>query len=177
MPLMAVSCSSLPRVTQQGAVAGPMFVPTANQEALWERTVDVLHDYQFEVARENQFDHFIETGYKVGSGFLEPWHHDSVGAENLAESTFQSIRRKVIVRIIPSDGGHLVAVEAFKEIEDVRGVVANTAGGATFEENNPFRRDLNQVVGQSTPSGWVPLGHDAALEQSILASLNRAYSH
>ena len=160
----------------QVPVGEPFFVPSANQEVVWERAVDVLHDYQFEVARENQLDHYIETGYKVGASLLEPWHRDSVGFENRAESTFQSIRRKVIVRIVPAEGGHLVAVEAFKEIEDVQGPVANTAGGATFEDANSLRRDLNLVVGQSTPSGWIPLGHDAALEQAMLASLKAAYS-
>lgn len=161
-------------VSRGQSAGGSVFVPIADQDLIWERAVDVLHDYQFEVARENKFDHYIETQYKVGSSVLEPWHRDSVGLENLAESTFQSIRRKVIVRIIPADGGHLVAFEAFKEIEDVQGIVANTAGGATFQESTPLRRDLNLVVGQSRPSGWIPHGRDAALEQSLLARLNAA---
>jgi len=172
----AASCALPPQLAQAPAPAGPIFVPIANQEVVWERAVDVLHDLRFEVAKENQLDHFIETEYKVGSGFLEPWHKESVGLENRAESTFQSIRRKVILRLIPAEGGYLVAAEAFKEIEDVQGTVANSAGGATFQEATPLQRDLNLVVGQSTPSGWIPLGHDVPLEQALLARLSAAYS-
>ena len=40
-------------------------------------------------------------------------------------------------------------IEAYKEQEDVRGPVANTAGGATFQINQPLQRDLNLVVGQA----------------------------
>jgi hypothetical protein len=170
------SCSSVPIVPRAQSVASPLFVPVANRELVWERAVDVLHDFQFEVARENQFDNYIESQFKVGSSFLEPWHRDSVGFANRAESTFQSIRRKVVVRIIPTpeDNGHLVQVEVFKEIEDVQGVVANTTGGATFQESTPLRRDMNLVVGQSRPSGWIPHGHDPELEQAILARLSSA---
>ncbi|MGE3316334.1 MAG: hypothetical protein AB7O26_14555 [Planctomycetaceae bacterium] len=170
------SCALPPTMMPAPIVAGPVHVPIANQEVVWERAVDVLHDFQFEVARENKFDNYIETQYKVGASFLEPWHRDSVGFDNRAESTFQSIRRKLIVRIIPADGGHLVQVEAFKEIEDVQGVVANTTGGATFQESAPLRRDLNLVVGQSRPSGWVPHGRDPELERAVIARLSSAYS-
>ncbi|MGE4003033.1 MAG: hypothetical protein AB7I48_22820, partial [Planctomycetaceae bacterium] len=89
-----------------------------------------------------------------------------------------SIRRKVLVRVLPHDQspGYLVSVEAFKEIEDLPGVAANSPGGATFQESTPLERDLNLVVGQSAPSGWILAGRDPALEQQILASLQRAYS-
>ncbi|MBX3439594.1 MAG: hypothetical protein KF861_19050 [Planctomycetaceae bacterium] len=159
-------------------VANPLPVMATNDEVLWERTVDVLHDFHFEIARESRFSRVIETEYRTGSGVLEPWHQDSVGSENRWESTLQSIRRKVIVRVLPSgDGaGYLVTVEAFKESEDLAGVAANSPGGATFQEATPLDRDLNQVVGQSAPSGWIPLGRDAALEQHILRSLQVAYS-
>ncbi len=40
----------------------------------------------------------------------------------------------------------------------------------------PVGRDLNLVVGQSAPSGWIPVGRDPAVEQRILASLQLAYS-
>jgi hypothetical protein len=155
----------------------PMGVGAANDDALWERTVDVLHDYQFQIVREDRLARVIETEYKVGSGCLEPWHHDSVGTYNKLESSLQSIRRRVRITLLPGNGGgYAVSVEAFKEREDLPGVAANSAGGATFSESTPFTRDLTPVVGQSTESRWIPVGRDLDLEQAILASLRSAYT-
>jgi hypothetical protein len=165
-------CASLPAVPGWGAVpqGNPIFVPVAHDEFVWERAVDVLHDYQFEIARENKLDGIIETDFKVGSSILEPWHGDSVGLANRLESTFQSIRRRVFVSVTPAEGGFLVGVEAFKDIEDLPGLAATSPGGATFLEDVPLHRDLNLVVGQTTPSGWVPLD---VLGQPIGASRTR----
>ena len=102
---------------------------------------------------------------------LEPWHPDSVGAENRWESSLQSIRRKAFVRFTPAPGGYLVGSEAIKELEDVP-KAANFVGGATFLDNSALQRDLNPVVGQATPSGWISKGRDPELEQAMLRTLN-----
>lgn len=151
----------------------PVFVAARNDDALWERTVDVLHDFQFHIVREDRLARVIETEYKVGSGCLEPWHHDSVGPYRRLESTLQSIRRRVRVTLMPSDrgGSYAVTVEAFQEREDLPGIAANSAGAATFSESTPLDRDLNPVVGQSSASRWIPVGRDLDLEQAILAGL------
>ena len=162
-----------------GMVSNPLYVRTNFEEAVFERAVDVLHEYHFEIARENRIAHQIETRPRVGSGLLEPWHADSVGFENRLESTLQSIRRRVLVNIVPdrqNGNGYLVAVEAYKELEHVHGLAANSPGAATFSESTPLQKDLNPVVGQSGPSEWIPLGRDVALEQSLLQSLSTAYS-
>jgi hypothetical protein len=178
--LSAASCSIGPRApVTQAPVSNAFYIPATNQEAVWERVVDVLHDYRFEIARENKLDGFIETEYKTGSSILEPWHIETVGLEDRLESTFQSIRRKVFVRIArPMDGspGFHVSVESFKELEDLEGVAANSPGGATFQDNSPLERDLNVVLGQSTPSGWIAMGRDFLLERHMLGRLQSALS-
>jgi hypothetical protein len=175
LALTGSSCVALPVGTARAPVNNPMFVACNNEEFLTERAVDVLHTYHFEVDPANQLERTIATQYKVGSGVLEPWHKESVGAANRLESTLQSIRRKVLVHFVPVDGGCLVSVEALKELEDMTGPAANSPGGATFLEDYPLERDLNLVVGQSTPSGWIPLGRDLALEQDMLCRIQRAY--
>jgi hypothetical protein len=99
-----------------------------------------------------------------------------VGLANRLESTAQPIRRKVLIHFVRVDGGYLVSVEALKEIEDLASPSPNSPGNSTFRDTYPLQRDLNLVVGQSTPSGWIPRGHDVALEQDILARLKTAYS-
>ena len=156
-------------------VGNPIVVRANDGEFVWERTVDVVHAYLFEIERENRLDGVIETRYKTGASYLEPWHPDSPGARNRLESTLQSIRRKAYISVTPVDGGFLVGVEAIKELEDVSRA-ANSPGAATFLDNNPLQRDLNVVVGQATPSGWIPRGRDAELEQAMLQSITQAFS-
>jgi hypothetical protein len=158
------------------AEPNPVFVAANNHETVWERTVDVLHAYQFPIARENKPDGIIETDYKVGAGLLEPWHQDSLGADARLESSLQSIRRRVFVTLNPTDRGYLIGVEVFKELEDLNGPASNSAGAATFQESTPLQRDLDRVVGQSAPSGWIPVGRDARLEQAILQSLHANFA-
>lgn len=153
-----------------------IYIPASNPEMVWERTVDVIHYYNFAIARENKLDGVIETEYKVGSGLTEPWHRESVGFANRLESTLQSIRRRLFVSITPAEGGFLVGVEAFKELENLVGRAEKSAGGATFQESAPLQRDLNLVVGQSAPSGWIPQGRDLALEQDMLQRLQAAFA-
>ena len=157
-------------------VSNPLFVRANNHDAAWERTVDVVHDYLFEIERENKLGGVIETRYKTGASLMEPWHADSVGLDNRVESTLQSIRRKAHVSVTPVEGGFLIGVEAHKELEDVA-KAANLQGAATFLDDNILQRDLNAVVGQATPSGWISKGRDEALEQSMLKSLHRAFGN
>jgi hypothetical protein len=165
-------------VARPMATGNPVFVPAGNEDAAWERTVDVVHDY-FDIAGENRIigsqPGVIETRYRVGASLLEPWHHDSYGFENRLESSLQSIRRKARISVTPAQGGYLVGVEVFKEIEDLPGVANNTAGGATFSQVSPLRRDLDLVTGQSSPSGWIALGRDEILENEMLRRMQMAF--
>lgn len=175
--VMALSgCHSLP-FSSQAAVTNPIQVRANNYDLVWERTIDTLHDYHFEIARENRLSGEIETEYRTGASVFEPWHADAANAKERVEGTLQSIRRKVLVHITQIEGGYLVSVEAFKELEDLPGLAANSPSGATFQESKPLKRDLNLVVGQTTPSGWIAKGRDTALEQNVLADLIKNFGN
>lgn len=171
---------SLLMLTGGGCVAprvvdNPVFIPASNQEVVWEKTVDVLHAYQFPIERENKLDGFIESRYKVGSGVLEPWHQDSVTLEDRMESSLQSIRRRATVRLTPVEGGYVVGVEVLKEIENPKNLIINAPGYATFRENQPLQRDLNVVIGPASSDGWIVKGRDLNLEQALMESLLTSY--
>jgi hypothetical protein len=185
----ASSCAAVPPTSPpgyastaaNGPIANPIFVAanSGNPESdlfVSERAADVLARYNFEIDTTNQVEGTVATQYKVGSGILEPWHPESVGLQNRLESTFQSIRRKVLIHYVRVEGGYLVTVEALKELEDVGAPSPNSPGASTFSPNYPMRRDLNQVLGQAAPPGWIPLGRDVALEQNLLCRLQSAYS-
>lgn len=148
----------------------PIFIANQDQEQVWERVVDVVHEY-FEIARENRLDGIIETKPLVAAGVLEPWHRDSVGLHNRLEGSLQSIRRRGLVNVTPAQGGYFVSVEIFKEQEDVVTSPDKSAGNSTFQENRPLQRDLSLVVGDGAPEGWIALGHDPALEARMLRQI------
>lgn len=172
--IAVTGCLSAPPMGMAGG-ASTIQVSDQMRDPLWERAVEVLNRNHFQVARESKLEGIIETDYRGGSSILEPWHPDSVGLENRLESTLQSIRRRVVISMQSSGVGiMMVNVRVDKEIEDLPGLAANYEGGATFSENEPLNRDLNQVVGQSSPSRWLPLGRDPLLERKIMAEIQGA---
>lgn len=169
--LFATGCATMPQ-----AVSNPILIRSNNPDEVWEKTIDVLHAYQLPIERENRLDGTIETEYKVGSGLLEPWHHDSVTVGDRLESSFQSIRRRATISVTPGEGGYLVGVQVLKEIEDPQDLIVNSAGTATFPQASTLNRNLQVVVGPATPEGWILLGRDSNLEQDLLGSLHAEYA-
>ncbi len=166
--------SSPPKANPRGA--STIQVSDSARDPMWERAVVVLNRNHFQVARESKLEGVIETEYRGGSGLLEPWNPDSVGLSNRMESTLQSIRRKVTVTMQSTGPGTMnVNVRADKELEDLPGLAANYEGGATFSENQPLSRDLDQVVGQSGPSRWISIGRDPLLERKLLNEIQGAF--
>ena len=173
--LCACGCVSGPQPVQQTFGPSAVQIASQNRDVVWERAVAVLHNFHFMVARESKLEGVIETEYRAGSNLLEPWNRDSIGYSNRLESTLQSIRRKVTVVFENTSPNVLtVSVRVAKEIEDVPGLAANYEGGATFSESQLLQRDLDQVVGQSGPSRWLPRGNDPALEAEIMRQIQTA---
>ena len=119
----------------------------------------------------------IETAPQDGATWLEPHRHDSVGKFNRWESTFQTIRRRAVVRVIPDAAGYLVEVIVEKELEDLPNPEKATAGAATFRNDGslPSRR-LEQVSRTRSSPRWIQLGRDPALEQRMLAEIHARLS-
>ncbi len=169
--LFVCGCLSSPPKAASGG-SSTIQVAASQRDSLWETAVVVLNRNHFQVARESKLEGIIETDYRGGSSILEPWHPDSVGFQNRIESTLQSIRRRVTINMQASGGGVMtVHVRVDKEIEDLPGLAANYEGGATFSESQPLNRDLNQVVGQSGPSRWLPVGRDPLLERKLISEI------
>jgi hypothetical protein len=118
-------------------------VPVANRDWTWEQIVDAVDDY-FRVERERQVqlvgdvltEGRIDTFPLIGATIIEPHRRDSVGRYNRWESTFQTIRRRAIVRVIPDASGYLIDVAVEKDIEDLPHPECATAGAATKVSSN-----------------------------------------
>jgi hypothetical protein len=157
----------------------PIAVPVTNEEVAWDQIADVVSDY-FTIAREQRArregelitEGRIDTAPLTGATWLEPYRKDSVGSFNRWESTFQTIRRRAIVRVIPDPAGYLVEVIVEKELEDLPNPEKATAGAAVFRGDDalPSQRleDVNRV--RSSPQ-WLLLGRDPLLEQRMLGDI------
>jgi hypothetical protein len=160
--------------------ANPISVPVVDEELAWDQIADVVSDY-FTISREQRArrsgevwsEGCIETAPQDGATVLEPHRKDSVGAFNRWESTFQTIRRRAVVRVIPDANGYLVEAIVEKELEDLPNPEQATAGAAAFRNDGslPSRR-LEEVSHTRSSPRWIQLGRDAALEQRILADIH-----
>lgn len=159
----------------------PLLMPVRDWSALWEALTHVIDDY-FRIEHEEPVrmvgdtltEGRIDTFPETGSTVLEPWRADSADPYEKVESTLQSIRRQAHVRVIPSEGGFLVDVTVFKELEDVKRPAHVSAGAATFRTEGSFTRVVSPIGDQEVNRGWIRLGRDRALEQRILAHLQEA---
>jgi hypothetical protein len=162
----------------------PIAVPVVDEELAWDQIVDVVSGY-FTIAREQRarrngevwIEGLIQTAPQDGATWLEPHRQDSVGSFNRWESTFQTIRRRALVRVIPDAAGYLVEVIVEKELEDLPSPEKATAGAATFRSDAslPSRR-LEQVSRTRSSPRWIQLGRDPALEQRMLAEIQTRLS-
>ena len=159
--------------------ANPIYIPVTNQDWAWEQIVDVVDDY-FRIERESRVqlvgnvvtEGRIDTFPQVGATLAEPHRPDSVGRYNRWETTFQTIRRRSLVRVIPEQGGYLVDLAVYKELEDLPHPENSTAGAATFRNDSSLISRVNDDVSRTRLSDyWIPLGRDVACEQQMLAEI------
>jgi len=182
--LAASGCATGPladnplRVGQPVAIENPVLVapgqpgPAAYAD-VFERVLSVVTS-EFEIAYANRYDGRIETHPKIAPGFEQPWKPGSPDPYERLWATLQSVRHRAIVQIDPHEqGGYLVGVTVFTELEDVPRPVRQAAGAASFRDGNTVDRTF-EVVDQSLVSHvWIPKGRDACYEQAILRKIQR----
>jgi hypothetical protein len=159
-------------------IENPLFVPALDREFLHNQAVDAVDDY-FRIEREERIrviggvltEGRIDTFPITGSTIFEPWRRDSTPGYEKLHATLQSVRRRALVRMIPTEGGYLLDVVVQKELEDLDKPEHSTAGGATLRHDGTIVRQEGASGRYSTTLGWIPLGRDVSLEQRILADM------
>jgi hypothetical protein len=162
-------------------IPNPLPVRVTNHEFAWDQIADVVSDY-FPIEREQRVqlvgnvltEGRIETPFQTGATIFEPQRRDSVGAFNRWESTFQTIRRRASIRVLPDQQGYLVEVQVERQLEDLPRPESSTAGAATFGSDTSLPQDRVSRIHRSRESPlWIPLGRDQALEQQMLADIRQ----
>ncbi|HUY89746.1 MAG TPA: hypothetical protein VMV10_13515, partial [Pirellulales bacterium] len=113
----------------------------------------------------------IDTHFEISAGWLEPWRTDTVTFYDKLESTLQSMRRKAEVHVTAVQGGFMVEVNVFKELEDVQTPMFAPASAGTLRYDTSQRHTENTITAQPFVSGWIPQGRDAAAEQYLINQL------
>lgn len=159
-------------------LANPIAVPFTNCDDLWNQIVDVVDD-DFNIASEQRVRQSgdvltvgrIDTTPQIGATILEPWRGDSADAYQRVHSTLQTIRRRVVVQVIPAGDQFQIEAIVYKELEDLARPEYSTAGAATFRNDGSLVR-IEEATGVLQPTlGWIPLGRDMIMEQKLLAKI------
>ena len=153
-----------------GLPDNPLFVPQGpnGYGMVFDRTYDVISEY-FHVKRSNRFDGLIETWPLITAGYLDWQRLGLYDADELWQSTFQTIRRIAVVRITPAaSGGFLIDVQVLKELEDLPKPAHAGGGLAVIRMEAPIERQTEVVTPFVPTMGWYSIGRDRALERVIL---------
>ncbi len=157
----------------------PLPVPAGNYETMWDQIVDVVDD-DFNITNEQRVRPAgdvltvgrIDTSPTTGATVFEPWRTDAVNRYERLHGTFQTVRRRAIVQVVPLGDVYQVEVTVYKELENLGTAEYSTAGAATFRNDDSLIRIDEPVGAQPLSQGWIPLGRDCALEQKILARIS-----
>ncbi len=155
----------------------PTLIPANDPEELWERIVWVV-SRDFFIEREERPTAFrrgyLETEPKASATLMEPWRGDVAGSYERLESTLQTMRRRVIVTMTAAEGGWLVEVAAYKELENLVIPTGPTSiGSAQFDFGEPVGSSIVAPESEGPPASpnWIPQGRDPMLEGTILGRI------
>jgi hypothetical protein len=157
----------------------PLFVQTADHELLWNQVVDTVDNY-FKIQKEERvrlvgdvvLEGRIDTFPADGSTLLEPWRDDSTPGFEKLHATLQSVRRQANVRVIPAQGGYLIDVAVYKEVEDLEQPQHAAVGRARVRHGDSLAPSQPDALDELT-LGWIRLGRDVSLEQQILTEIRQ----
>jgi hypothetical protein len=161
----------------------PIFVEAYDHDFLWTVLVDVV-DSHFEIEREMPVRLYnniltegrLDTKPKIGASITEFWHADSVGLSERIDSTFQTIRRRVEVHVIPETGGYLIDVKVYKELEDNKNPLkSNSSANLRFEDEvDSFAKQIDVDLGSGN---WFIVERDTAMENRLLLEIVYRLKH
>ncbi len=135
----------------------------------------VLRDFNFSISKEDPNEGYISTRPLPGGQFFELWRKDNVGSYNQLQSSVQSVRRTVELKMDEQAGSLCVACNVKLERlclteppEEVRGLEFDRFTGRRIK-TAALKMELEP--GQAF---WVDLGRDTKLESVILEKIEQA---
>ena len=118
---------------------------------------------------------WIETRPTIGSPIFEAWKRDSRPGFEKLHATLQTIRRFAKVRVIPTGENYLVDLKVYKELEDLQQPLNSTVSGRPLRFDNTLDKEFQELF-DVVNRGWIPLGRDYALEQTMLQGISARFA-
>jgi hypothetical protein len=158
----------------------PVFVPLGNWPSayhkVFETVLDVVDDYfVIDYANTSRYGGTIRTLPGIAPGLEQFFKPGSPDFDGRLLATFQTIRHYAIVKIdrAPDGGGFWIDVKVYKELEDLPRPLRMTAGAAAFRSDITVERQFEVIEPTFTATGWIPIGEDTKLEQTILQRIKK----
>lgn len=170
--------SFVPAVEAVAVSENPVYVPLGptfeSYRKVFDATLSTLDDFGFKVLESNMYDGHIETVPRIAPGlllFLKPGNPDIY---DRLLCTTQTYRHRCFVTVQPAkNGGYFIALNVFKELEDLARPIRSTAGAAVFRNDNNVERQFEVIDPTVLDSLWIPKGRDTDIEQMLLERIKR----
>jgi hypothetical protein len=153
-------------------------VLSGDPNMIWQAAKSELILRGFKIDRLDQRTGRMETYPLASKQWFEFWRNDVVDSDSLAESSLQTVRRKIRLTLAldPSGTSRLdcqVLVErlashpdATRRIIRARDIFASTSGRMPTLQSWADRRKYDQI--------WIPLGRDEPLETVVLEDIEKS---
>lgn len=168
----------LPPPSVEVPVSNPSHVSEMDPDFLWRMIVDAVDDdFRIEledpVRRGSEFwcEGRLRTYPEVSRTIFEPWRTDASRGFETIQSTFQTIRRIVEIRVGNEPTGYQIEVIVVKEKEDVDQSQFASAGSSAQRHDGSIVRNQNQLRQSGVTLGWYEIGRDRELERKLMASI------
>jgi len=172
---LLVGCASTP-VESVKEGAGEGIIVEAEAEILWQSCQSELKNRGFRLDRVDLRSGVIETFPMVSSQWFEFWRRDVADAASLAESSLQTIRRRVGIKLTPM-GGDKYRFNCRVTVQRLS-IPPPAVSGSVWAEH-VFSSTAGRSPVWNDPGGiledgwvWVTLGNDTALADEIIRSVN-----
>jgi hypothetical protein len=168
MSCLVGGCSSAPST----GVSNPLAI-SCEPNALWQTSQAELKERGFRLDRVDRRSGVIDTFATTSGQWYEFWRRDVVGSEASAESSLQTVRRTVTVRMECGDNKECrLSCSVMVERLSVPGAVVS----GNIKAQNIFRGAAGAMPSlhpteEREAERWIPEGSDLALEADILARI------
>ncbi len=192
LPVLALGCQNmrpafdLPPTMPVGAnpitEQNPTWIalPPGDYSRVFEKALEVLGDFGYEIADANRYSGHIEVVPRVAPGLGLLFKPGSPDVYERLLSTTQTYRHRVTVNIQTADpqpadhGGYFIEFIVRKELEDLARPVRSTVGGAVFRTEGSVERASEVIDATGGDRGWIYRGRDKAFEQELIRRFKRA---
>jgi hypothetical protein len=155
--------------------AQPVCIEAVSQDKLMRACEKMLVAMQFQIEKYDEENGVIRTRPLRGKQFFEFWRSDNAGGFNAAESNFQSLQRTVELTFEMQPPRICVKCEVNTQRlsvpeEPIRGYYY---ASGLYTGSGTSRQRLTVKERQQGEIRWIDLGRDEALEQKMLAKIQR----